>query len=105
MARFFSNDRFGFNKFDLAVRPIYHRLRNRIESHICICFTSYTILLELERMLKAAKSEITVHRAQELTKTMYAISYISPKSNLSQRVILGMSEEQQALCDLIDGTV
>jgi len=96
---------FRFSKFDLAVRPIYHRLRNRIEGHICICFTSYTILLELERMLKAAKSEITVHRAQELTKTMYAISYISPKSNLSQRVILGMSEEQQALCDIIDGTV
>lgn len=96
---------FRFSKFDLAVRPIYHRLRNRIEGHICICFTSYTILLELERMLKAAKSEITVHRAQELTKTMYAISYIYPKSNLSQRVILGMSEEQQALCDIIDGTV
>ena len=31
---------FRFNKFDLAVRPIYHRLRNRIEGHICICFTS-----------------------------------------------------------------
>ena len=94
---------FRFNKFDLAVRPIYHRLRNRIEGHICICFTAYTILLELERILKAAKSDITVHRAQELTKTMYAISYISPKSSLSQRVILGMSDEQRALCDLIKG--
>jgi len=93
---------FRFNKFDLAVRPIYHRLQNRIEGHICICFTSYTILLELERILKTAKSEITVHRAQELTKTMYAISYVSPKSNLPQRVILGMNKEQQTLCDLID---
>ena len=94
---------FRFNKFDLAVRPIYHRLRNRIEGHICICFTSYTILLELERILKAAKSEITVHRAQELTKTMYAISYVSPKSSLSRRVVLGMSDEQRVLCDLIKG--
>lgn len=94
---------FRFNKFDLAVRPIYHRLRNRIEGHICICFTAYTILLELERILKAAKSEITVHRAQELTKTMYAISYVSPKSSLSQRVILGMSDEQQALYNLVKG--
>ena len=93
---------FRMNKFDLAVRPIYHRLRNRIEGHICICFTSYTILLELERILKAAKSEITVRRAQELTKTMYAISYVSPKSSLSKKVILGMSEEQRALCNLID---
>lgn len=95
---------FRFNKFDLAVRPIYHRLRNRIEGHICICFTSYTILLELERILKSANSGITVHRAQELTKTMYAVSYVSPKSNLSQRVVLGMNEEQRVLCDLIDGT-
>ena len=94
---------FRFNKFDLAVRPIYHRLRNRIEGHICICFTSYSILLELERILKAAKSNITVHRAQELTKTMYAISYVSPKSSLSKKVILGMSEEQHALCELING--
>lgn len=95
---------FRFNKFDLAVRPIYHRLRNRIEGHICICFTSYSILLELERILKAAKRNITVHRAQVLTKTMYAISYVSPKSSLSKKVILGMSEEQHALCELINGT-
>lgn len=94
---------FRFNKFDLAVRPIYHRLRNRIEGHICICFTAYTILLELERILKAAKSDITVHRAQELTKTMYAISYVSPKSSLNRRVVLGMSDEQRVLCDLIKG--
>ena len=65
---------FRLNKFDLAVRPIYHRLRNRIEGHICICFTAYTILLELERILKSANSDITIHRAQELTKNMYSIS-------------------------------
>jgi len=27
---------------------------------------------------------------------------VSPKSNLPQRVILGMNKEQQTLCDLID---
>jgi hypothetical protein len=37
---------------------------NIFEGHICICFTAYTILLEIERMLKRAKSEITVKRAQ-----------------------------------------
>lgn len=68
------------NKFDLAVRPIYHRLRNRIEGHICICFTAYTVMLELERILKAAKSEITIYRAQELTKNIYAITYALPRS-------------------------
>lgn len=93
---------FRFNKFDLAVRPIYHRLRNRIEGHICICFTSYTIILELERILKAAQVEMTIYRAQELTKNMYAISYSHPKSKVSKRIVLGMDEEQRLLCELVE---
>ena len=92
---------FRMNKFDLAVRPIYHRLRNRIEGHICICFTAYTIMLELERILKAAKSEITIYRAQELVKNMYAITYTLPKSKQTKRVYLGMDEEQSELCRLV----
>jgi transposase len=68
------------NKTDLRIRPIYHHLRNRIEGHICICFTAYTILLEIEQMLKRAKSEITVKRAQELTKNMYQLTYRLAKS-------------------------
>ena len=92
---------FRMNKFDLAVRPIYHRLRNRIEGHICICFTAYTIMLELERILKAAKSKITIYRAQELVKNMYAITYTLPKSKQTKRVYLGMDEEQAELCSLV----
>ena len=92
---------FRMNKFDLAVRPIYHRLRNRIEGHICICFTAYTIMLELERILKAAKSQITIYRAQELVKNMYAITYTLPKSKQTKRAYLGMDEEQTELCKLV----
>lgn len=92
---------FRMNKFDLAVRPIYHRLRNRIEGHICICFTAYTIMLELERILKAAKSDITIYRAQELVKNMYAITYTLPRSKQTKRVYLGMDEEQSELCRLV----
>lgn len=92
---------FRMNKFDLAVRPICHRLRNRIEGHICICFTAYTIMLELERILKGAKSEITIYRAQELVKNMYAITYTLPRSKQTKRVYLGMDEEQSELCRLV----
>ena len=63
--------------------------------------TTYTIMLELERMLKAAKSSLTVYRAQELTKNMYAITYELPKSNLSESVMLGMDEEQSELYGII----
>ena len=92
---------FRMNKTDLRIRPIYHRLRNRIEGHICICFTAYTIMLELECILKAAKSEITIYRAQELTKSMYAITYTLPRSKQIKKVYLGMDEEQSELCRLV----
>ena len=92
---------FRMNKTDLRIRPIYHHLRNRIEGHICICFTAYTILLEMERMLNYAKSEITVKRAQELTKTMYQLTYRLPKSRIVKSKILGMDNEQQELYDMV----
>lgn len=91
---------FRMNKTDLRIRPIYHRLRNRIEGHICICFTAYTIMLELERRLKAAGIDMTLERAREITKTMYRLTYSLPDSRQEQSVILGMTPEQQSLVEI-----
>lgn len=33
---------FRMSKTDLRIRPIYHRLRNRIEAHIYISFVAYS---------------------------------------------------------------
>jgi len=92
---------FRMNKTDLRVRPIYHRLRNRIEGHICICFTAYVIQLELARMLKAAGSDITVNRAREIVRNMYRIRYTLPGRSTESEVILRMDDEQQELYDLV----
>jgi transposase len=92
---------FRMNKTDLRIRPIYHHLKNRIEGHICICFTAYIVLLEMERMLKHAKSEITIKRAQELTKTMYQLTYRLPKTRLTKAKTLGMDKQQQELYDMV----
>ena len=92
---------FRMNKGDLMMRPIYHRLQNRIEAHICICFTAYTIMLELERRLKAAKSSITIYQAGHLTKTMYKLNYQMPKSDRKMSVLLKMDELQQELYEIV----
>lgn len=63
------------NKTDIQIRPMYHRLRNSIEGHICIGFCAYVLQLEMERLLKATQSNITVDRARKLVKTMYALTY------------------------------
>ncbi len=42
---------FRISKTDLQIRPVYHRRRDRIESHICISFMAYLMYKELERLL------------------------------------------------------
>lgn len=92
---------FRMNKGDLRARPIYHRLHNRIEAHICICFTAYTVMLELERLLKAANSEITIYQAGQLTKTMYQMNYQLPHSRRMKSLILQMDSKQQELYNIV----
>jgi transposase len=46
---------FRMSKTDLRIYPIYHRLRKRIEAHICLSFVACTIYKELERVLKMEK--------------------------------------------------
>ena len=70
---------FRMSKTDLRIRPIYHRLRNRIEAHVCISFTAYCILKELERVLYAEKSTLSLKKAAEVTHNMYQITYTLPR--------------------------
>ncbi|MBA7543762.1 hypothetical protein ES705_36102 [subsurface metagenome] len=34
---------FRISKTDLRIRPVYHRLRDRIETYICISFVAYAL--------------------------------------------------------------
>jgi len=92
---------FRMNKTDLRIRPVYHRLRSRIEAHICISFTAYAILLELERILKRSASDITLKQAAELTKRMYQIKVMLPSSGKERGYLLNMDEKQRELYALI----
>lgn len=86
---------FRFCKTDLDIRPMYHRLFNRIEAHVCICFVAYTIMLELERILKAAKSKITLDRARFLAEKIYQINYVNPYDGKHKSVMLHTKEQPE----------
>lgn len=92
---------FRMNKTDLQMRPIYHRIENRIRGHILICFTAYTVLLELERILKRAQSSLSIDRARELVRTIYQINYTHGESKKRYQHLLKMDAKQQELYDLI----
>jgi transposase len=88
---------FRMSKTDLRIRPIYHRLRSRIEAHICIAFTAYCIYKELERVLYVEKSSLSLKKAAELTHNMYQITYSLPESKHTKSRLLNMDEEQLEL--------
>jgi transposase len=92
---------FRMSKTDLRIRPIYHRLQHRIEAHICISFTAYTVYKELERVLYKEKSALSIKKASELTHNMYKITYTLPESKHTKSKLLKMDEEQAELYQII----
>jgi len=89
------------SKADLQIRPVYHRLKERIEAHICIAFVAYCIYKELERVLYEQKSTLSIKKASELTQNMYQITYTLPKSKHTKTKLLKMDKQQQELYDII----
>ena len=92
---------FRMSKTDLRIRPIYHRLRNRIEAHICISFAAYSIYKELERILYQEKSTLSLRKAAEATHNMYQVIYQLPVSKETKSQLLGMDEQQKELYSIV----
>lgn len=92
---------FRISKTDIRIRPIYHRMPHRIESHICICFVAYAVFKELERKLKEKKIHLSPYRAIELTKNMYQIRIQYPDSKVREVIPLKLTSEQQLLARLL----
>ena len=90
-ARFYTPKR---NSADLKIRPIYHRLADRIEAHICISFVAYSIYKELERVLKKEKSTMSLVEATEQTQNMYQLNVTLPDSKRKKNILLKMTEKQ-----------
>lgn len=88
---------FRISKTDLKIRPVYHRLRNRIEAHISICFAAYAIYKELERLLSKNKVAISPERALEELNDIRQLTYMLPKSKQVKTKLLRLNEYQDAL--------
>jgi len=91
---------FRISKTDLQIRPIYHRRRNRIESHICISFMSYLMYKELQRLLINKNLNISVGKAIDQINKIYEI--IIPTTNGGQKTFRPQNNPfQQNIIDMI----
>jgi transposase len=88
---------FRISKTDLRIRPVYHRLKNRIESHICICFSAYAVYKQLERLLIKNKIHISPEKAINAIKEIRQLSYVLPASRLIKTKILQPTDLQDQL--------
>ena len=91
---------FRISKTDLRIRPIYHRLKRRIEAHICICFTAYAIYKELERTLKLNKINLSPEKAIHEIKEIKQLKYILPKSKEIKNKLLRPTPNQAQLLNM-----
>jgi transposase len=92
---------FRISKTDLRIRPIYHRLRDRIEAHICISFVSYLIFKEFERSLNEKATGISVNQAIKQINKMHEVVFHYSNGN-SQRILLKNNPIQEQIMDVIN---
>jgi transposase len=88
---------FRISKTDLKIRPVFHRLKQRIEAHICICFTSYAIYKELDRLLIKNKINISTEKTINEIKEIRQLKYILPKSGQIKTKLLKLNDLQSSL--------
>lgn len=91
---------FRISKTDLRIRPVYHRLRNRVEAHICLCFAAYSVYKELERLLSLNKINLSPEKAINEIKEIRQLRYILPKSQVVKTKILNPTQKQTQLLDM-----
>jgi transposase len=93
---------FRITKSDLRVRPIYHRLKRRIEAHICIAFCAYKIYKELERSIDEKKLQKSPEKVIDILKTIYGLKVRLPESDTIQTILLVKKDEQKRILSAFD---
>jgi len=88
---------FRVSKHDLRIRPIFHRIRRRIEAHICISFVAYKLYKELERQLKEKQAHISPEKAFEIVEAIYSVTVRVPNTSLVVSKTILITQEQKML--------
>lgn len=91
---------FRISKTDLRIRPVYHRIKHRIEAHICICFAAYAVYKEFERTLEKNNIAMSPEKAINEKKEIRQLQYKLPKSGQVKTKLLRLTDSQAQLMDM-----
>jgi transposase len=82
-------------KGDLAIRPIFHRLENRIEAHIFVCFLAYCVQVTLRHQLRAKAPGLTVRQVLEKFGRMQMMDVHFPTTDGRELVFVRFTQPEK----------
>ena len=89
-------------KGDLAIRPIFHQLEDRIEAHIFIAFLAYCLHVTLARRLHALAPGLTPRSVLEKFAAVQMIDLHVPTSDGRELLLTRYTEPEPELKLLLD---
>jgi len=89
-------------KGDLAIRPIFHQLEQRIEAHIFIAFLAYCLYVTLARRLHALAPGLTPRSALEKFAAVQIIDVHVPTTDGRELLLTRYTEPEPELKLLLD---
>ena len=93
---------FRISKTDLRIRPIYHRLNRRIETHLLLSFCSYKVYKELERVLAEKKVGLTACQSIRLMQTIFRLKIRLPLSGQIKSLLHFKTKDHERLLKAFD---
>jgi transposase len=89
-------------KGDLAVRPIYHQLESRIESHIFISFLAYCLQVTLKARLRKCASGLTPRAVLEKFAAVQMLDVHLPTTDGREIIMSRYTQPEKDLQLLLD---
>jgi transposase len=77
---------FRIQKHSLAIRPIYHFKKERIQAHIAICFAAFALMAHLRYRVKIQQEELSLDKIREELLTVQASLYYNKANGLRYRL-------------------
>jgi transposase len=89
-------------KGDLAVRPVYHQLESRIESHIFISFLAYCLQVTLKARLRKCAAGLTPRAVLEKFATVQMLDVHLPTTDGREIIMSRYTQPEKDLQLLLD---
>lgn len=89
-------------KGDLALRPIYHQLEDRIHSHIFVSFLAYCLQVTLKARLKRCASGLTPRTVLEKFATIQMLDVHLPTTDQREIVLTRYTQPEKDIALLLD---